>query len=290
MFQQLTRNAFPLVRYSHNQPTEAWLNEQAERLFTETLQSRHVDWQQIEEDYDIEQEYSDDDDFDSFDDFFPSYKRDRYDEMQRVVDHKQPFQRRFRQLRNKGRLRRYGNAFDRWEKSRNDSPHMFKTRRDAIAVIREQEVTEPLRALKTAVVEYGSWNTRKARRELKEQGYYFNWRKTIDTLLAENNTSQHALSNPETDFWAYCENPYGKNGIEPSWRKIGTYEPQPDLLVSLKDSQGLLKKVAERDQLVYDWRTGSYSLPTPSKPTTKSTRIILAAHGCGGGGIRTMHS
>ncbi len=282
MFQELTRDSF---RY-----TQSWFNAHSEQLFSETLQSSHIDWQQIEDDYEMEQEPSGDDDFDSFDDYFSDDIDDEDEDEQRLVDHKRPFQRRFRQLRNKGRLRRYGNAFDRWEKSRNDSPHMFKTLRDAIAVIREQEVTEPLRALKTAVVEYGSWNTRKARRELKEQGYYFNWRKTIDTLLAENNTSQHALSNPETDFWAYCENPYGKNGIEPSWRKIRTYEPELDLQAQLKDSKGLLKMVAERDQLVYDKQTGSYSLPTPSKPTAKSTRIILAAHGRGGGGIRTLRN
>lgn len=200
---------------------------------------------------------------DPWDDYFTMWD-DICEEAQRLTDHKQAYSRRFRKLRNQRHLpiRRYGNAFDGFEGRRND-PMEHKLYRKALASIREEELTEPLRALQEATLQYGSLKRKAARRELTELGYNFNWRKTVDRRLAKNNEKQHALCEPEKDFWAYSDNPYGKTGYEPAWRKIGTYSPDTDLLQQV--SVQARKSNIRTEQLVYDRRTSSYVLPTPNQ-------------------------
>lgn len=248
---QLTRNVI----------SEALTEE--DTLFIDTLQSKYIDWTNILDDYtdwadwdDWEQEsapYNEDADYDY--DFDNNDDCDMYDNELRLDAHKQPRARRFRRLRNKTFLpfRRYGNSYDGYEGHRNNSPNMLKARREALAVVRQKELQEPLRAL---AKHNGSWKTEEARYELRMLGYYFNWRKTIDFDLRINNRKQHALSEPETNMEAYSDNPYGKHGIEPTWRKIGTYTP-------------------------------ATPVTAPATLTVDNEGRVLQVYGIGGGGIRT---
>ncbi len=264
-------------------PSSALFSPEEEQYFTNTLQSTRINlWELHAEILDMEQEL-----LESQHDYWDDYRSHwsgLHEAQQRLTDHKQPYNRRFRKLKNKKflPLRRYGNSFDGWEKRRNDSPNMFKTYRDASSALQKQELTEPSRVLKHSTL-------KAAKNELQALGYVFNWRKTTDIHLAKNNKYQHALCEPETDFWAYSDNPYGKHGIEPSWRKIVTHQPGSYPLMQRERTEQR-KPIGLEKQFVYDWKTGTYGLPTPSKPTAKSSRITVQARGCGSGGIRTMHN
>lgn len=283
---QLTR--YTTDHFSSEFASNASLSTQMDSHFSQSLQATCVDWRQIyDEVHDMEQELYSDDLWDSVFDSDDIWD-DTVMDAQRLIDHKQPMRRRFRRLRNKRFLpfRRYSNSFDNYEKSRNENPNMLNQLRKSIHINAQKELNEPQHALNAAVVQYGSWNSGKARRELKEQGYYFDWRETIDRLFTENNANQHTLCEVENDFWAYSDNRYGKNGIEPSWRKIGTYIPAQDNLpprhIEVKSSSS-----TNVNHLVYDWRSGTYSLPAPSNATPKSPRVVVAVVGRDGGGIRT---
>lgn len=262
--------------------SSALFSTEEEQHFTNTLQSTQINlWELRAEVLDMEQELLEQQ-HDYWDDYRSSW-RGLDEAQQRLTDHKQPYNRRFRKLKNKRflPLRRYGNSFDGWEKRRNDSPNMFKTYRDALSLLQKQELTEPLQVLQHSTL-------KAAKHDLRQLGYVFNWRKTMDTHLAENNKHKHALCESETVLWAYSDNPYGKHGIEPDWRKILTHTPDSYALIHERGEQRKTSGLEKR--FVYDWKTGTYSLPTPTKPTAKSSRITVQAHGCGGGGIRTLHN